>query len=113
MKKFASLSMALAMLAIPVISSFADYSDGAESGYKILDGTKTARVTEYVGGGVWNHGISIDWVYSNYNHASKTHSATTTTKVAVDASGWKSANVEAKTGLYATLTGNKVNWNVK
>ncbi|MEU3230017.1 lactococcin 972 family bacteriocin [Nocardiopsis alba] len=66
-------------------------------------GVASAAV-EYVGGGVWDHGIVSDRVYSNYLHDSRCHGST-----AVGIRTVRSANTGA--GLWSRASVQKANTN--
>ena len=80
----------------------------------VLPVTAAGATTEYVGGGLWTYGTTLDTVYSNYHHQTKYHTATAChggffdqcRQAAATPGAWANA-VHAKTWI----GGNTAYWN--
>ncbi|WP_314209410.1 lactococcin 972 family bacteriocin [Vagococcus salmoninarum] len=88
----------------------------------IVDGRKNtdSKISISVGGGVHEFGVSLNWLlqftqYSNYDHETKTHSASAMMNDIYDYSGWVAKNKTAKArtaGTYSYWSNNSY-WNTK
>lgn len=63
--------------------------------------------------GTWYHNITVTQVWSNYYHGLKVHKSSVTTSYGYDTSGWQPRQVWAYSGLQASVTGNKANYDFK
>lgn len=113
-KKTVSVMSVIGILGTSSIVVFAANNDNVTSGMKELsyNSSISPRITEYAGGGTWDHGISIDQVWSNYYHGTKIHGSTAENTNGQYFSGWKDPGVWSYKSIKASLWGNKVYWKV-
>jgi lactococcin 972 family bacteriocin len=85
----------------------------AAAGAIALGGAGTASaVTEYVGGGTWDHYITFNTNTSNYYHGNLTHSSTARNGVGGSVTSGRIAKGKwAYATVQASLSGNTAYWN--
>ncbi|RFB33496.1 lactococcin 972 family bacteriocin [Bacillus sp. RC] len=116
-KKLITTSLGAAILLGGIVSTNASasvYPDALDGGVVDLKpGTMSIQTVESVGGGTWEHWLSVSKIYSGYQHNKKTHSAAIQNSSHTLKSKWKSPGVLAEAYGNASASGNKAFWNTK
>lgn len=119
----ASLAVAVTMVGIgvapataaapaPTVVSVAS-DERATTGSASADG-HAIRGSGYVGGGYWQYGVTNSTVYSKYQHASRSHSATAcASEGRCLSSGWRAPGYLAVATRTKSTGGNTAFWNVR
>lgn len=104
-------ALVLCGMVLPASVASAMEGAGASSGSASADGGVAPRVN-YVGGGLWEYGVSGGRVWSKYQHPSRVHKATACSAQACAHSGWKSPNYLAVATRAKSAHGNTAFWEV-
>jgi len=104
-------ALMLCGIVLPASVATAAESAPPASGAASADGGAGARAN-YVGGGIWEYGVSGGKVWSKYQHPSRDHKATACARALCAHSGWKSPNFLAVASRTKSRTGNTAYWGV-
>ena len=104
-------ALVLSGMVLPAAGASAVERAGASWGSASADGAVAPRVN-YVGGGLWEYGVSGGRVWSKYQHPSRVHKATACSAQACAYSGWKSPNYLAVATRAKSAHGNTAFWEV-
>ena len=105
-------ALMLCGMVLPASGATAAESAPPASGAASADGGVGARAN-YVGGGIWEYGVSGGKVWSKYQHPTRVHRSTACSSRGCSSSGWKAPNYLAVASLTKSAHGNTAYWDVR